>query len=320
MRLQLDGIRQAAREISAEFLDTPQFACPGISSAAGCSVSLKVETLNPVRSFKGRGVDTFLARHAQRGLRSVVCASAGNLGLALAYAGRRRGFDVTIVAAHTAVPAKLQRMRDCGAHVVLHGGDFDAAKAFAPVLASRLSAQLIVDSLDVDTCEGAGTIGLEIARQAQPADAVLLALGNGALATGVGCAVKALMPGTQVVAVQAANAPAMALSWRAGRATPTERADTIADGIAVRVPIPQVLEDMQHTVDDVLLVGEDVIRQAMWLLLEHTGMAVEPSGAVPVAALLEHGRLFAGRRVVAVLCGGNISPEHFLSLAAAHRG
>ena len=315
MRLQLDRIRQAQREISSEFTHTLQFACPALSAATGCSVSLKAEMLNPVRSFKGRGVDTLLARMPHDGTRSVVCASAGNLGLALAYAGRRRGFDVTMVAARTAVPAKLQRMRDWGARVVLHGEDFDAAKGLAPLLARRESARLIVDSLDVDTCEGAGTIGLEIAESGQPVDAVLLALGNGALATGVGCAVKALMPGTQVVGVQAAAAPAMALSWRDKRPRQTDTAHTIADGIAVRVPIPAVLEDMEATVDDVLLVTESGIRQAMWLLLEHSGLAVEPSGAVPLAALLEHRRRFAARRVVVVLCGANISPDHFFALA-----
>jgi threonine dehydratase len=306
-RLSLDHIAAAMTMIDPVFLHTPQFRAEALEPTLGCQLVVKVETVNPIRSFKGRGASYLLAQLPADS--SVICASAGNLGQAMAYAGRARGIRVIVFASVHANPLKLARMRALGAEVRLHGDDFDAAKVEARRVAEATGARLVEDSLAPETGEGAGTIGLELLGWPEPIDAILVALGNGALLTGVGRWVKSHAPQTQVIGVVATGAPAMAESWRAGRAVSTTQAQTIADGIAVRVPIPEVLVDMQDTVDDVVQVRDESLVQGMRLLHEHLGLVVEPSGAVGVAAILEQPTRFADRRVATVLCGGNLTPE-----------
>jgi threonine dehydratase len=308
----LERIRAAVPLIAPVFRGTPQYECEQLGAVLGCRITLKVETLNPVRCFKGRGTETVLARPAVDGVRrSVICASAGNLGQALAYSSRRRGVPCTIVAAATVNPLKLRRMQELGASVHLVDGDIEDARRVARELANRQGLFLVEDSENLDTCEGAGTIGLELVEAPEPFDAVLLALGGGALVTGVGHVLKSLTPSTAVVGVQPEGAPAMTLSWRAGHVVETEAIDTIADGVAGRHPIAQVLDDLLVLADDVLLVGEDSITAGMRLLYEHAGLVVEPSAALGVAAVLENRGRYQGAHVATVVCGGNVTPEDF---------
>jgi threonine dehydratase len=305
-RISLARIEEAARVVDPVFLNTPQFLSEPLSERLGCELTVKVETLNPLRSFKGRGTDFFL--HRAGGTEPLVCASAGNFGQGLAYAARSRGFPLTVFAAEKANPLKVARMRALGAEVKLEGADFDAAKAAARAFAEREGLRFVEDGREPEIAEGAGTIGLELSRLAGRLDAVLVPLGNGALLAGVGVWLKAYAPSIQVVGVCAAGAPAMERSWRSGTLQPTERAETIADGIAVRVPVPEALADLHGRVDDVLLVDEADIVRAMRLAFADLGLAVEPAGAVGVAALLAHPARFAARRVATVLCGGNLTP------------
>lgn len=312
MRLELDRIVRARSQISPLFLDTPQYECEPLSSVLGCRLVLKVETLNPVRSFKGRGTETVLARLLERGSAdAVVCASAGNLGQALAFGGRARGIGVTVVASSAANPLKLRRMEALGATVVLVDGEIERALEVAVGLADETGAYLVEDSKDVDTCEGAGTIGLELAEHPDPLAAVLVSLGAGAMASGVGLALKSLSTGTEVVCVQPENAPAMTLALRAGAPVEVGRPDTIADGVAGRYVIPEVLADLQEVVDDAVLVSEASIVEAMRLLLGHAGLVVEPAAALGVAAILEGAGRFDGRTVATILCGSNVAPADF---------
>jgi threonine dehydratase len=303
-RLDLDRIRAARAAIDPVFLDSPQFECEPLGAELGCAVTLKVETLNPVRSFKGRGTETVLAR-LPAGTTTVVCASAGNLGQALAWSGARRGVGVIVFAGGAANPFKLARLRALGADVRLVGDDIEDARVAAREVTA---AHLVEDSLDVGTCEGAGTIGLELLERGPAPDVVLLALGGGALAAGVGAVVRGLAPDVEVIGVQPVGAPAMALSWRSGSVVETPTMRTIADGVAGRRPIPEVLDDLREVLDDVLLVAEESITAGMGLLFRHAGLVVEPSAALGVAALLEDRARFAGRRVATVVCGSNVVP------------
>ena len=313
VRLDLDRIRRARASIDPVFLDTPQYACSPLGDVLGCAVTLKVETLNPVRSFKGRGTETAVSRLAPpAGEPTAVCAaSAGNLGQALAYSGARRGIPVTIVAARTANPFKIERIRALGATVVLEGDDIEDARLLARRIAAQEGAHLVEDSLDLATCEGAGTIGLELLTPDTPLDVLVVALGGGALASGVGHVAKSIAPQVEVIAVQPRGAPAMALSWRSGSVVETETVDTIADGVAGRFPIPEVLDDLLVLLDDVVLVEEDSIKTGMRLLLQHAGVVVEPSAALGIAAVLENRDRFAGRQVGTVLCGSNVTGGDF---------
>ena len=144
-----------------------------------------------------------------------------------------------------------------------------------------------------------------------PLDAIVIPVGNGALINGVAAWMKAKSPATRVIGVCAASAPSMERSWRAGRIEATAASQTIADGIAVRVPVPQAVEEMRRTVDEVLLVSEDEIRRAMRAILLHAGLLTEPSGAVGVAAIASHQAMFAGMSVATILCGANVTEQQF---------
>ena len=210
-----DSIRDAASfRRSSE--NTPQYACPALGEALGCEIIVKLETANPVRCFKGRGAETVMARLSDNpGARSAICASVGNLGLALAYSGQSRGIAVTVVAGAGANRYKLERVRASGATVRIVEGDFEEARHQARQMLRVEDAFLVEDSENLDTCEGAGTIGIELVKDADRIDAVLIALGGGAMATGVGHVFKCLAPQVEIVCVQPRGAPAMALSWRA---------------------------------------------------------------------------------------------------------
>jgi threonine dehydratase len=306
-RLSIERIEQAAKIIDPVFLNSPQFVCEPLSEELGKRLALKIETLNPIRSFKGRGAD-FLVSQVQDD-DQLICASAGNFGQAMAYACRKRGLNLTIYASTRANPFKVERMRSLGATVILRGEDFDAAKHEAKSAALEQNYRFIEDSRDVETAEGAGTIGLEWLNFPEPLDALLIPLGNGALINGIARVMKARSPRTRIIAIQAAGAPSMIESWRAGRVIIHDQIDTIADGIGVRVPVPEALDDMRGLVDDAILVGEGTIIKAMRLLHCHAGIVAEPSGAVGVAAILEQPELFNQQCVGTVICGSNLTME-----------
>ncbi|MBP2706953.1 pyridoxal-phosphate dependent enzyme [Microbispora sp. RL4-1S] len=310
-RLDIDRIRAARRMIDPVFLDTPLYRCDALDPALGCAVSIKLETANPVRSFKARGTELIAGLLAGDGAGAVVCASAGNLGQALAWSGRGRGLDVTVVAPRSAPAAKLDRIRALDARLELVDGDFDLARERAAAVARYEGIRLIEDSQDIETCEGAATIGLELVGAVPTFDAVLIALGGGALATGVGHVVKALAPEVEVICVQPLGAPAMTHSWRQRRVVTTGSTDTIADGVAARRPIPAVLDDLLLVADDAVLVQESSIMAGMRMLLDHAGLVVEPSAALGVAAILEDRDRFAGRHVVTIVCGGNVDMDAY---------
>lgn len=302
------------------FLDTPLYRCEALEPGLGCTVSIKLETANPVRSFKARGTEVVASGLADNGSRAVVCASAGNLGQALAWSGRRRGLDVTVVASRFATVAKLDRIRALGAGLELVDGDHELARDRAAALARQDGIRLVEDSLDIETCEGAATIGLELVEARRSFDTVLIALGGGALATGVGHVVKALAPEAEVICVQPLGAPAMTHSWRGRRVVTTDSTDTIADGVAGRRPIPAVLDDLLLVADDAVLVQEASIISGMRMLLDHAGLVVEPSAALGVAAILEDRDRFAGRHVVTIVCGSNVDVDAYHRWVGAGAG
>jgi threonine dehydratase len=314
-RISLDRIELAATVIDPLFVRTPQFVCEPLGDELGARIALKIETINPIRSFKGRGADWLVSQITDDA--PLICASAGNFGQAMAYACRTRGRLLTVYAATRANPLKIERMRALGATVALHGVDFDAAKLEAKRVASIDSARLIEDSRDIETVEGAGTMGLEWLAFPERLDSLLIPLGNGAMLNGIASVIRARSPRTRIIAVQATGAPAMVESWRAGRPIVGDTVRTIADGIGVRVPVPEALDDMRGLVDDALLVDDETILQAMRQLLRHTGVVAEPSGAVGLAALIEHPERFAGQLVGTIVCGGNVSPDDLRRWLAA---
>lgn len=305
--MQIAPARVAAAHAAIDpvFKDTPQFLCDGLMREIGRPVLLKVETLNPIRCFKGRG-NSWFAHQCEKGAR-IVTASAGNFGQGTAYCGSRAGLHVTVVAAENANPLKIAAMRHFGAEVVLQGHDFDAAKAHAAKLAEETGAAFLEDGREPAIAEGAGTIALELLRSATRPAAIYVPVGNGALISGIAAWTKAHAPDIRIIGVVPEQAPSMALSWRARKVVTTDRADTIADGLAVRLPVDVAVDFMLDHVDDMVAVSEARMREAMRLLFRHAGVAVEPSGAAGLAAILDAPR--GDAPAATILCGGNLRPE-----------
>jgi threonine dehydratase len=299
--LSLARIAAAAGVIDPVFLRTPQFLDERLSGALGREVVVKVETVNPIGSFKGRGASV-LAR-ALDPARTWVCATAGNFGQGLAYAARARGATVHAFVSPDVPPAKVARMRALGARVDTVERSWSAAREHAAAGADRL---LVVDGLGPEMAEGAATIAVEV-EAAGPFDSAVVQLGDGALISGVARWLKAAAPATRIIGVCASGAPAMAESFAARRpiSGPT---DTIAAAIAVADPIPESLARVLALVDDVVLVDDDDLRSAQRLIAESLGVLVEPAGAAGVAALARHGDRVQGGRTAVVLTGAGYVP------------
>jgi threonine dehydratase len=312
--LSVARIEEATRTIDPVFLNTPQYADTQLNAALGRDVMVKVETGNPLRSFKGRGAEFLMATlDAGADGPTVVCSSTGNFGQAVAYAGRRRNIRVEVFVPENVNPVKLARMRSFGAHVTATGADSAASEAAArDRVAAAKDCIFVEDGKEPAIAEGAGTIGIELLR-AGPLDTVVLPIGDGALITGVARWIKQYAPETRIVGVCASGAPCMALSWRAGKPISTERSDTIAEGIEVRVPVPEAVARLVALVDDIVLVDDDDLLQAMKLSAETLGLLLEPSGAAGLATIRVHN--LPGDRLATVLTGSNLRPEHLRALA-----
>ena len=239
--------------------------------------------------------------------RGLVCATAGNWGQAMAYVCRARGWPLVVYCATNANPMKVARMRDMGAEVRLHGDDVDFAKEEAQRFCESSGAVLVEDGREVSIAEGAGTIARELLARSR-FEVLVLPLGNGALLNGAASWVKAHAPGIRVIGVCAEGADSMAASWKEGRMVERSTVNTIADGIAVRRPVPEALSDMVGLVDDVLLVSDGAIKDAMRAIFQKAGLVVEPAGAVGVAAAMEHASLRSSS-LATVLCGSNLTQE-----------
>ena len=302
--LSANNIDDARKRIDPVFLNSSVLRAERL----GLSLVAKDETDNPIRSFKGRGTGYFLADLA--GDRTpLVTASAGNFGQGLAYNAARHGRTLVVFASMNANPLKIEAMRRFGAEVFLAGDDFDAAKEAARIYASERNLRFVEDGASAAIAEGAGTIAAELTDEVEDIDAVFIPLGNGALAAGIGCWFKSRSPRTRVVAVAAKGAPCMALSYNAGDVISTPEARTIADGIAVRNPVPSAIGWLRDTVDDVVLVDDDQILDAMRFAHETWKRLVEPAGAAGLAAVLAQASALKGSRLATMLCGANLTDQ-----------
>jgi threonine dehydratase len=290
-------IEAAVTYIDPVFLDTPQFVAERLGAVLGREVVVKIETLNPIGSFKGRGTSLF-ARELDPG-QVWVCSTAGNFGQGIAYAARGRGAAAQVFVTAEVPSGKVERMRALGARVDVVADSEEAAREFAAEAEDRF---LILDGREVSIAEGAGTIGLELG-QAGEIDTAVIQLGDGALITGIACWLKERSPETRVVGVCATGAPAMAESFAAGRPVSVKGTGTIATALAIVDPVPESLTRVLELVDEVVLVDDDDLRGGMQLVADTLGLLVEPAGAAGVAALARHGDTLSGDRVAVLLTG-----------------
>ena len=305
--LGIDDIRAAAVRLRGEVIETPCLPSRTLSALTGCDVFLKFENLQFTASFKERGALNKMAQlnDAERA-KGVLAVSAGNHAQGVAYHAQRMGLPATIVMPRFAPAVKVERTRGFGATVVLEGDTFDDARAYGLVLAQERGLTLVHPYDDLDVIAGQGTIGLEMLTQQPDIDTLVVAIGGGGLISGVATAARALRPDIKIIGVQTERFPA---AWNAVHGEQRESAQaTIADGIAVKSPGALTLPLIKANVDDVLLVSEDDIEQAILMLLEIEKTVVEGAGGVGLAALMKHAERFKGRKVGLILCGGNIEP------------
>jgi threonine dehydratase len=311
-------IDAAAERLAGQVLDTPCLLSRTLSEITGAQVYLKFENHQFTASFKERGALNKLAAMAAAGetVAGVIAASAGNHAQGLAHHAQRLGLRAVIVMPLATPMVKVERTRGFGAEVVLFGETFDAAREHALALAQAQGLTFVHPFDDPLVIAGQGTIALEMLR-AQPAiDTLLIAVGGGGLIGGMAVAARALRPDIAVVGVQTTRFPAMVNAIQ-GTAHP-QGASTIAEGIAVGQPGRLTQQLVRALVDDLLLVEEGDIEQAVLMLLEIEKTVAEGAGAAGLAALLRHPGRFAGRHVGLVLCGGNIDP--LLLAAIIQRG
>jgi threonine dehydratase len=313
----LPDIQQAAERLRGQVLDTPCVESRTLSEITGCQVFLKFENLQFTASFKERGACNKLAQlTADERRRGVIAMSAGNHAQGVAYHAQRLGLRAVIVMPRFTPGVKVERTRGFGAEVVLHGDTLEEARTYALAQAEREQLVFVHPYDDEAIVAGQGTVGIEMLRAQPDLDVLVVAVGGGGLIAGVAAAAKAIKPGIEVVGVQTLRFPNMYNAVK--HAALPQGGSTIAEGIAVGAPgrVTQAL--IERYVDDLLLVDEGDIEQAIVMLLEIEKTLVEGAGAAALAALLKHPDRFRGRKVGLVLGGGNIDP--MLLAAIIQRG
>jgi threonine dehydratase len=301
-------IEAAAVRLAGQVLDTPCLESKTLSQIVGARVFLKFENLQFTASFKERGALNKLAAMRERGdaIRGVIAASAGNHAQGVAHHAQRLGLRATIVMPLSTPLVKVERTRGFGAEVVLHGETFDAAREHATMRAERDALTFVHPFDDPLVIAGQGTIGVEMLRAVPELDTLVIAVGGGGLISGIATAARQLKPDVRIVGVQTTRFPAMVNAIQ-GTNHP-QGTNTIAEGIAVGQPGAITRELVRELVDDLVLVEEGDIEQAIVMLLDIEKTLVEGAGAAGLAALLKEPGRYAGRTVGLVLCGGNIDP------------
>jgi threonine dehydratase len=279
-----------------------------LSRLTGTDAFLKLENLQMTGSYKERGaLNTLLTMPPEARERGLIAASAGNHAQGVAYHACRLGAAATIVMPETTPIMKVASTRGHGARVVLHGSGYDEAYAEARRLEQVERLTFVHPFDDLAVIAGQGTVGLEVLEQVPDLDAIVVPVGGGGLVSGIGVAVKEQRPSVKVIGVETELLPCMIAAVEAGRPVTLEPASSLADGIAVKRAGDLTLEHVKRWVDDIVTVSEEEIASAILYLLEKEKTVVEGAGAVGVAALMQR-RIpgLAGKRVVAVVSGGNI--------------
>jgi len=287
---------------------TPLYYYSGLSELVGAKVWVKHENHQPVGAFKVRG-GLNLAAHltAEERRAGLFTASTGNHGQSIAFAAQVHGLKATIAVPEGANPGKVAAMRGLGAEVVFHGSDFDAAREWIMAEAEARHGRFVGPTEEL-LIGGVGTYALEIIETLPDVQTIIVPVGAGSGACGVSIVAKSINPQIEVIAAQSAQAPAMQLSWQRGQLVTAEM-NTFAEGVATRMPFENTQRIMRKYLDDFVLVDDGEIRAAIRLLLEHTHNLAEGAGAVSLAAALQLKERLAGKKVVLILSGGNLSLE-----------
>lgn len=311
----LDSLRAAAEIVYRQVPPTPQYAWPLLCQHAGLNVWVKHENHTPIGAFKVRGGALYMAHLKQRepNCAGVIAATRGNHGQSIAVSATRQGLRSVIVVPEGNNPEKNAAMIAQGGELVIHGSDFQEALEHARRLRDAEGLHMIA-AFDPALVQGVASYALELFAAAGPLDAVYVPIGLGSGICGVAAVRNALGSTADIIGVQAEGAPCYALSFKAGKPVSTPRADTFADGVATRVPVPEAVETINREVAKVVTVSDSAILEAQRLLLRLTHNLAEPAGAAGLAALLNERRQMAGKNVAIILSGGNADAANLREL------
>jgi threonine dehydratase len=303
-------VLDARRAIHPYLAPTPFQRSDSLSTRLGADVWIKYENVQPIRAFKIRGGLNLVSRMspAERA-RGLITASTGNHGQSIAYAGRLFGARVVVGVPERSNPVKVAAMRALGAEVVETGPDFDAARLWAERTAAESGLRYVHTANEPLLIAGVATMSLEMIEQEPDLDVVISPLGGGSGACGQCIAGKSLNPKLQVIAVQAAGAPAVWHAFHEGRLDPLERIDTFAEGLATRVAFELPLRILRERLDDLILVTDQELREAMVTLIRETRTLAEAAGAASTAGAFKLQERLRGKKVGLVLSGANVTVE-----------
>ena len=307
----LADVLRARASIAPHLRPTPTIQRPALDSALGCRAHLKCENLNPTGAFKVRGGINLLANlDDEPKARGVLSASTGNHAQSIAYAARIFGVRAVIYMPEAANPLKVAATRAFGAEVVLTGRDFDEARLAAEARAERDGLRYVHSANEPMLVAGVGTCALELFEVVPDLDVLFVPVGGGSGVLGAAIVARAARPGTRVIGVQSEGAPAVYLSWKAGRRVVTDEVTTFAEGLATREPFDLPLQLLPGLVDEIMLVTDAELEAAIRLLIETTGQIAEGAAAAAVAGAFQRRSELAGKSVGLVLSGGNLTTEN----------
>ncbi len=313
MTVTADDIRNAARRLEGHILRTPFVDAPMLSRTFGCNLVLKLECLQLTSSFKARGAYVaMIAHNADQRQRGVIAMSAGNHAQAVAYHAQQMHIPAVIVMPAQTPFAKVARTRSFGAEVVLEGRNLNECENTVATLIEQRGLKLIHPYDDELVMTGQGTAGLEMLVDRPDLDILLVPIGGGGLISGIATIARDMRPNLKIYGVQTELYPTMKMALADEEIVCG--GETLAEGIAVKKPGGVTKPVVSDLVDDILLVNEQSLEWAVGALVEQQRVVSEGAGAAGIAAIFQHPKLFAGKTVGAVICGGNIDPRLLSSI------
>ena len=299
---------------------TPLYRWEGLSSLVDADLLLKHENHQPIGAFKVRGginlLSTLEPEHRQQGILGV---TTGNHGQSLAFAARHFGVACTIVVPEGNNPEKNQRIRELGAELIEQGFDYNSAVEYSERLIAQRHCRYVHSANEPALVAGVGTMAWEVFETLPDPDVILVPIGLGSGACGTCLVAKHRRPQTRVIGVQATGASAVAESWRTGEIVSHDRVDTWAEGLATRVPASLTLDILRELMDDVVLVSDDELRVATYRIMKHAHQLVEGAGAAAFAAACQIADQLHGKKVVAIVSGGNLDLAQLPEIIACGR-
>jgi threonine dehydratase len=310
-------VTAAAAVVHKYLKPTPLYEWPALSRLLGCRYFLKHENHTPTTAFKVRGGIYLVSRLSdEQKRRGIIGCTTGNHGQSLAYACRLFGVRCVLVVPQNGNPDKLGAMRALGAELIEHGRDYDEARLHCESICRQEGLRYVHSANEPDLIAGVGTYALEIFDELPQPDVILVPVGLGSGICGTSLVAAARHPATRIIGVQSELAPAVTLSWREGRPIETDTPRTFAEGMATRMPAEMTLEIMRRYVQDMVLVSDEELREAIRLLLRLTHNLAEGAGAASTAVAFRLREQVAGKTVVGVLSGGNLDLRELARIVA----